>query len=98
MILSYILKSVPCSYIILRNYKSVREDKRFIRQSWTIIHGFQSHCTYVILRFYDSNKKHTFEQKRLYDPRFDLKINVCHRDLYSMVQLFDPMFCMLFDV
>ena len=39
-----------------------------------------------------------FGSMNQYDPRFDLKINVCHCDLYFMVQWFGLISWRLFDV
>ena len=87
VILSYILKTIWCMYIILWEYESVWPD---VWSLWPIFHGP------VILPYILKTIWYMNNMSR-YDPKFDLKINIGHCDLYFMVQWF-CLISWLFDV
>ena len=97
VILPYILKTIWCINILIWDYESVWPDiwpNNKCRSLWPIFFGLvillnilkTIRCMKIILRNYG-----------LYDPTFDLKINVCHCDLYFMVQWFCLISPRLFD-
>ena len=97
VIFPYILKTVWCMNILIWDYESVWPDiwpQNKCRSLWPIFHGpviLQYIlkiilCINIILLDYG-----------LYDPMFDLKINVRHCDQYFMVQWFCLISPRLFD-
>ena len=88
VILPYILKTIWCMYIILWEYESVWPNiwpRNKCSSLWPIFHGPVIlpyilkiiWCMNIILWDYGS-----------YDLMLNLKINVCHCDLYFMVEWF----------
>ena len=88
VILPYILKTIWCMNILIWDYKSVWPNvwlQNKCRSLWPVFHGpviwhyilKTIGCVNIILWDYG-----------LYDLTFELKINVCHCDLYFMVKWF----------
>ena len=89
--LPYILKTVWCMNILLRNYESVWPDvwpKNKRRSLWFCL---------IFWRLFDVWTLY-FGIMSQYDTTFDLKINVGHCDLYFMVQWFYLISWRLFDI
>ena len=86
VILPYILKTIWGMNIILWNYESVWPQNK-CRSLWPIFHSpwfCLIHVSWSLLDVWTSY----FGIMSQYNPRFDLKINVGHCDLYFMVQWF----------
>ena len=98
VILPYILKTVWCMTIILRDYESVWPDvwsQNKNRSLWPIFHG--PVILPCIWRLFDVSTSY-FGIMSQYDTMFDLKLNVGHCDLYFMVQWFCLVSWRLFDI
>ena len=98
VILSYILKTIWCMYIILWEYESVWPDvwpkinvgyyDLYSMVQWFCLISWRLCDVWTIL----------FGIMSQYDPNFYLKINIGHYDLYFMVQWFCLISWRLFDV
>ena len=93
VIVSYSLKTVSCMNIIIWDYESVWSDswhQNECRSLWPIFHGLVIlRCILKIIWYLGIIGQ--------YDLKFDLKINVCHCDLYFMVHWFCLISQRLFD-
>ena len=88
VILSYILKTIWCMYIILWEYES--DDPTFdpkINVGHCDLYSMVQLFCLISCRLFDVCTSY-FGSMNQYDQMFDLKINVGHCDLYSMVQWF----------
>ena len=98
MILPYILKTIWCMNNIIWDYESVWPKlwpQNKYRSLWPIFQGPVA-CL-ISWRLFDVCTSY-FGSMNQYDQTFDLKINVGHCDLYSLVQWFCLISWRLFDV
>ena len=87
VILSYILKTIWCMYIILWEYESVWPNvwpQNKCKSLWLIFHGPVILPCILLFDVWTILLGIMCQ----YDPKFDLKINIGHYDLYFMVQWF----------
>ena len=105
VILSYILKTIWCMYVILWEYESVwillfgimsQYDLKINVGHYDLYFMVQWFC-FISWRLFDVCTSY-FGSMNQYDQTFDRKINVGHCDLYSMVQWFCLISWRLFDV
>ena len=97
VILSYILRSISCMYIILWDYESIWPKvwpKSRYRSLWLIFHGPVILCHIWQFDVWTPY----FGISGQYDTTFDLKISVGLCDLYFMAQRFCRISSVVFDV